>query len=57
MALTTKVAAGGIAGAITVVVVWIRGMSHMTVPAEFASAFTVIISFAAGYVVRERVPV
>jgi type IV secretory pathway VirB2 component (pilin) len=30
MALTTKVAAGGIAGAITVVVVWIRGMSHMT---------------------------
>jgi len=57
MAPTTKVAAGGIAGAITVLVVWILGMFHVAVPPEVASALTVIISFATSYFVRERVPV
>jgi hypothetical protein len=57
LAPTTKVAAGGIAGAITVLVVWILGMFHVAVPPEVASAFTVIITFVASYFVRERVPV
>ena len=54
---TTKVAAGGVAGAITVLLVWILGMFNVAVPPEVSSAFTVIISFAASYFVRERVPV
>ena len=48
---------GAIAGAITVLVVWILGMFNVAAPPEVASAFTVIISFAASYFVRERVPV
>jgi hypothetical protein len=57
MAPTTKVAAGGVAGALTVLVVWILGLLHVTVPPEVASALTVVISFATSYIVRERVPV
>jgi hypothetical protein len=57
MAPKTKVAAGGVAGAITVLVVWVLGMFNVAVPPEVASAFTVIISFATSYFVRERVPV
>jgi hypothetical protein len=30
--LTTKVAAGGVAGALTVLVVWILGLLHVAVP-------------------------
>jgi hypothetical protein len=56
MAPTTKVTAGGVAGALTVLVVWILGMFHVQVPPEVASALTVILSFFASYFVRERVP-
>ena len=44
-----KVVAGGIAGAFTIVLVWVAGMLGIDVPAEVASAFTVLVSFAAGY--------
>lgn len=44
-----KVVAGGAAGAVTVVIVWVAGMFDVDVPPEVASAFTVLISFAAGY--------
>jgi putative flippase GtrA len=57
IAPTTKVAAGGVAGALTVMVVWILGLLHVPVPPEVASAMTVIISFVTSYFVRERVPV
>ena len=53
---TTKVAAGGIAGAQTVLVVWILGLLHVPVPPEVASALTVLISFVTSYFVRQRVP-
>jgi hypothetical protein len=53
---TTKVAAGGVAGALTVLVVWILGLLHVPVPPEVASALTVIISFVTSYFVRQRVP-
>jgi hypothetical protein len=49
MAPQPKVVAGGIAGSFTVVVVWLAGMFGVDVPAEVASAFTVLVSFAAGY--------
>ena len=49
MAPKPKVAASGIAGALTIVIVWAAGMAGVDVPPEVASAFTVIISFAAGW--------
>lgn len=51
---TTKVAAGGIAGALTVVLVFILNRFHVAVPADVASEFTVIFSFATSYLVKER---
>jgi putative flippase GtrA len=57
IAPTTKVAAGGVAGALTVLVVWVLGLLHVPVPPEVASALTVIISFVTSYLVRQRVPV
>lgn len=57
MAPTTKVSAGGVAGALTVLVVWILGLLHVAVPPEVASALTVIISFVTSYFVKQRVPV
>lgn len=45
-----KVLAGGAAGAVTVVLVWAAGLGGLEVPPEVASAVTVLISFAAGYV-------
>jgi putative flippase GtrA len=49
-----KVQAGGLGGAVTVVIVWLLGaIANVDVPAEVASAFTVIISTGIGYAVRE----
>jgi putative flippase GtrA len=56
IAPTTKVAAGGAAGALTVLVVWILGLYHVSVPPEVASAITVLISFITSYFVRQRIP-
>jgi putative flippase GtrA len=53
---TTKVAAGGVVGALTVLLVWVLGLLHVTVPPEVASALTVVISFATSYFVKQRVP-
>jgi hypothetical protein len=47
--LNPKVAAGGIAGALTVILVWLLGMGGVDVPAEVASAITVVISFGTAY--------
>lgn len=44
-----KVAAAGAAGAVTVVLVWVAGMFGVDVPPEVASAVTVLISTAAGW--------
>jgi hypothetical protein len=44
-----KVAAGGIAGSVTILLVWIAGLFGLDVPAEVASAFTVIVGAGAGY--------
>lgn len=47
---TPKVAAAGIAGSVTILVVYVAGLFGLDVPPEVASAFTAILSFAAGYV-------
>ena len=47
-----KVVAGGVAGALTIVLVWAAGQFGVDVPAEVASAFTVLVSFAAGYITK-----
>ncbi|MGA8330645.1 MAG: hypothetical protein WB777_15280, partial [Mycobacterium sp.] len=53
LAPTTKVAAGGVAGALTVLVVWILGLLHVIVPPEVASALTVVFSFITSYLVKQ----
>lgn len=45
-----KVVAGGVAGAIVTILVWIVSLFGLTVPAEVAGAAVVIISFAAAYI-------
>lgn len=52
---TQKVAAAGIGGAITVVLVYaINMLFNIEVPAEVAAALTAIVSFLSGYFVREK---
>jgi len=47
-----KVAAGGAAGAVTIIVVWIlHAAFKIDMPPEVASAITVLLSFLAGYFV------
>lgn len=52
---TAKVAAAGIGGAITIVLVYmIHAMFNVDLPAEVAAALTAIVSFASGYITKER---
>lgn len=51
---TRKVTAGGLASALTIVLVWALGAAGIDVPAEVASAITTIFGFAAAYLVPER---
>lgn len=44
-----KVAAAGVGGAVTVLVVWVLGQAGMDVPAEIAAAISTVVGFAAGY--------
>lgn len=50
MNVNPKVAAGGVAGAVTILLVWIASMLGLDVPPEASSAFTVIVGVAAGYI-------
>ena len=49
-----KVAAGGIAGALSIILVWGVGYADIVVPPEVASAVTVIIGFAVSYLVPAK---
>jgi hypothetical protein len=51
---TAKVTAGGAAGSVTVVLVYIIGLFHVAMPAEVVSALTVIVTSLVGYLVRDR---
>lgn len=44
-----KVVASAVAGAATVMLVWIVGLFQLEVPPEVAAAATVLLSSAAGY--------
>jgi hypothetical protein len=45
-----KVVAGGIAGAASILVVYVASLFGLDVPPEVASAFTVVVSFGASYI-------
>lgn len=47
--MQSKVQAGGIAGALTIVLVWLLGALNVDVPPEVASAITTIISTGTAY--------
>ena len=49
LAPTPKVATGALAGALSVIIIWILGQFHINVPPEIASAFTTVISAGASY--------
>lgn len=49
MNLNPKTAAAGLAGAITLVCVFVLGQFGIEIPADVASAITVIIAFVAAY--------
>lgn len=49
MNVNPKVKAGGVAGAVTILVVYVAGLAGLDVPAEVASAFTVVVGTVAGY--------
>lgn len=44
-----KVAAAGVAGAVTTVIVFIAAQLGLEVPSEVAAAVTALLAFAAGY--------
>ena len=48
----SKVAAGGIAGAIATVLVWTGAQLGIEVPAEVGAGFATLIIFAASYIKR-----
>lgn len=50
--INSKVAAAGLGGAFSIVLVWFLGALDVEVSAEVASAFTTIFSFACGYLKR-----
>lgn len=51
---TSKVAAGGAAGSLTVVLVWVLGELGLDITAEVASALTVLLSTGAAYLKSGR---
>lgn len=53
LAPVPKIQAVGVAGAVTLIVVWVLGhFFHVPIPAEVASAGTVLIAFGAGWLKR-----
>ena len=51
---TQKVAAAGIGGSLAIVLVYVIGQFGVDLPAEVAAAVATIVSFLAGYFVKER---
>jgi putative flippase GtrA len=50
---TRKVGSGALAGAVTVIAVWIIDLFGVEVPPEVASAITLILMFVTSYFVRD----
>lgn len=52
---TNKVSAAGIGGSVSVVLLWaVNQFFNIEVPQEVAAAIATIVSFASGYLVREK---
>lgn len=51
--VSSKVAAGGVAGALSIVLVWVASLFGLIIPDFVAQAFTVLISVAVAYIVPE----
>lgn len=51
--MNPKVQAAGVAGALSILLVYILGLFGLGVPAEVASSLTAIIAWAAGYIKSE----
>lgn len=51
--VSPKVTAAAVAGAVTVILVWIAGAVGLDVPPEPASALTLLLTAAAGYLKRD----
>ena len=49
-----KVAAGGLSGALTTIVIWATDLAGVDMPAQVASAFVLVIMFAVSYLVPDR---
>ena len=49
MPVNPKVAAGGLAGGLTIILVWVAGLLGLDVPPEVASAFTLVIATVTGW--------
>jgi len=47
---TSKVASAGVAGAVSVMLIWVLGALRVRVPVEVGSAMTTLLSFMAGYI-------
>lgn len=50
---TPKVTAGSVAGAVTVVLVWVASMAGLTVPGYVAAAVTLLLTAAAAYIMPD----
>ncbi len=52
---TQKVAAAGIGGAVSILIIYLVQVTFNTeMPAEVASSITALIAFASGYIVKEK---
>lgn len=56
MGITPKTSAAALTGALTVVLIWVVGLFHVTVPPEIASAITTILSSLAAYLAPRSDP-
>lgn len=52
---TQKVAAAGISGAATIMLVYVLGLFGLEIPPEVAAALTALLAFAGGYLVKNKV--
>ncbi len=50
---TAKVAAAGIGGSVSILIIYALGQLGLDVPPEVASAITALVAFACGYIKRE----
>lgn len=50
---TDKVAAAGVAGALSVLAIYVASLFNLDVPPEVASAFTTLLAFGAAYMKKE----